>query len=383
VANTERVQAIDCLRGVAALAVLLYHYVGFIPLMGIPVGLAGAAVVWATRYGNLGVPIFFVLSGYVIAMTASRYTFTPRTGGRFLLRRLVRIAPPYWSMIALFAGTLVLGHCVGLFRNTPVTAGQVVAHLVYAQDLLGVPPLEAAYWTLCLEVQFYLVFAVSAIAVRRLSPGIGSGWFAALTIGSAILAFCDLVPRQWFLRLWYQFGVGVLAYSAGRDRVALRSLQVLLPGLAGLGAYRGEPADIVAAALAGLLVFTGRLHRFPPLLLRLGQISYSLYLVHGFIGLGLGAAFRSSLVQSEGTAWVAINMATVAAIALAVVFHHVCERRGAEWSRLIQVSSARSAVSAPGMAVAPGPAFHRTGVAAPVSGRAWLADAQPTADLDR
>ena len=78
--NSDRVESIDALRGMAALAVVLYHYVGFIPLMRIPVGPIGSVVVTLTQYGYLGVQIFFVLSGYVIAMTASGYTFTLAAG---------------------------------------------------------------------------------------------------------------------------------------------------------------------------------------------------------------------------------------------------------------------------------------------------------------
>ncbi len=143
-----------------------------LPLAGVPVGPVGGAVVAATRYGHLGVPAFFVLSGYVIALTAARYPSTPATGGRFLLRRLARIAPPYWVMVGLIAAAVVGGHAAGLFRSKAVSPGQVAAHVVYAQTLLGYPPLDVAYWTLCLEAQFYLAFAAGAVVVHRLAPGL-------------------------------------------------------------------------------------------------------------------------------------------------------------------------------------------------------------------
>ena len=53
----ERLAAIDALRGIAALSVVLYHFVGFIPLMAIPVGAVGDMVVAVTRYGHLGVEV--------------------------------------------------------------------------------------------------------------------------------------------------------------------------------------------------------------------------------------------------------------------------------------------------------------------------------------
>lgn len=58
------------------------------------------------------------------------------------------------------------GHAVGLFKNTTVSFDQLLAHMVYAQEVLGYTALDVAYWTLCLEVQFYRVFTASAVAVR-------------------------------------------------------------------------------------------------------------------------------------------------------------------------------------------------------------------------
>jgi peptidoglycan/LPS O-acetylase OafA/YrhL len=337
----ERVSTIDSLRGIAAFAVILYHYVKFIPDTDIPVGRIGTAIVAMTRYGHLGVPVFFVLSGYVIAMTSSRYVFNYSVGARFMLRRLVRIAPPYWVMIGLYVASLSAGKAVGLFRNTYITPGQVAAHLGYAQNLLGFQPLDLAYWTLCLEVQFYIVFAASIVLVRRLMPHRQVGWIMLLTVGSAVINLTNAVPQPWFPSLWYQFGTGVLAYHATREQSARLMLLLLLSALLSLGVYRAHASDFVVAAVAGLLMMVGREDRPEPVysrtILGLGRISYSLYLVHGFVGLGLAAAFRSPAVRSESAAWVAIALATTIAIALAVAFYQVFERRAIEWSRLVRV----------------------------------------------
>ena len=349
--NPDRIEAIDALRGLAALAVVLFHYVAFIPLMGISVGPIGSVVVALTRYGYLGVPIFFVLSGYVIAMTASRYTFTPSTGARFILRRLVRIAPPYWVMVLLTAATLIAGRTAGYFKNTPVTSGQVVAHLAYAQNVLGFRALDVAYWTLCLEVQFYLVFALSAVALHRSSPRLHLVWFAALSIGSFLINWFDLVPQAWFPHLWYQFGVGVLVYDVGRVRSARPALFLLLAILVGLGISRSQPADLVVVFVAGLLLSrnrpSGSASASSKVLLGLGQISYSLYLVHGFVGMGLHIVFRSSAISSGPAAWIAVAVGIAGSLAFATAFHYLCERPVVGWSRLVRAGPARVSASGP------------------------------------
>ncbi len=341
----------------AALAVVLYHYVGFIPLMRIPVGPIGSVVVTLTRYGYLGVQIFFVLSGYVIAMTASRYSFTPTAGARFVLRRLVRLAPPYWVMVGLTAGTIIAGRTAGYFKNTTVTFGQILAHLAYAQNLLGFPSLNVAFWTLCLEVQFYLVFVASVVAVRRCSPAVRSVWFAALTLGSVLINFLNAIPQDWFPRLWYQFGLGVLVYYGGQERSARLALRLLLPILVGLGLYRSQAADITVTLVAGLLLSSSRLSKgataCPGILMNLGRISYSLYLVHGFVGIGVSVVFLRSASQSATAAWIAIAAGIAGSVTFATAFYVLCERRGVEWSRLVCVVPA--GVSALGLAAEPAP----------------------------
>lgn len=340
--NKERLAAIDALRGLAALSVVLYHFLGFIPLMSIPVGAAGDILVAVTRYGHLGVEVFFVLSGYVIAMTAARYSFSPGVGARFVLRRLVRIVPPYWAVVGLTSATFLAGQGAGYFRNTTVTAEQVGAHLIYAQNLLGYMPLDDAYWTLCLEVQFYLVFAVSMVALARCPANVWVSWFAALTIGSMAVDFANAVPRDWFPRLWYQFGMGVLAYHARQERFARWPLALVLLVLAVLGAYRRSDSDFVVLAVAIILMLIGRDHwvrmECPVILVKLGGISYSLYLIHGYVGKGLDIALRAGVGRSEPSVWMLMAGGTAAALVLASALCYWCERRAIEWSRGVRVA---------------------------------------------
>lgn len=347
VVKSERVVVIDSLRGIAALAVVLFHYIGFIPLMGIPVSKAGSMVVKVTRYGHLGVPVFFVLSGYVIAMTSARYSFDLATGSRFLLRRMVRLAPPYWAMIVLIVVTQSAGHAAGYFRNSLVTPGQVAAHLFYAQDLLGFPPLDIAYWTLCLEVQFYLVFSISAVAFHKCSHWGKAGWFFALTLASFMVNCFGVVPQAWCPLLWYQFGIGILTFYCVGHRPAQLALILLLCSLLAIRLYHNQPEDITLLLVVLLLLGSNRIFQNTTtlgckILLHLGRISYSLYLVHGFIGIGLSLWFRSSGNRTETASWMAIGVSTIAALIFATLFYQFCELRAVEWSRAIRIGVSQS-----------------------------------------
>lgn len=160
---------IDALRGLAALSVVLFHAVeghhipelfGRLPY-GLQIGLEN---------GNLGVAIFFVLSGFVIAHSLYDQKMNISLLGRFTLRRSLRLDPPYWFAIALTIGLSMLGSLVVKDRSIETySLGQVAAHLLYLQDILGYQNINSVFWTLCFEIQFYLVFAI-LLAVGRNDP---------------------------------------------------------------------------------------------------------------------------------------------------------------------------------------------------------------------
>ncbi len=142
----------------------------------------------------------------------------------------------------------------------------------------------------------------------------------------------------------------MLAYHAGRGGPARVTLASVVAALLGLGAARGEASDATVAVMAGLLPFVGRFERVPGALLGLGRISYSLYLVHGFVGLGLSVAFRTPAVRSSGAlAWAGV----VAAVAFATLFYRVCEWPFVAVSRRVRVGPGRSPTDPP---AAPGTA---------------------------
>ncbi|MDV3349883.1 acyltransferase [Leptothoe sp. LEGE 181152] len=348
---SKRVEVIDVLRGLAAMAVVLFHFTGYLSLSKTPMSFWSQGIVNITEYGYVGVPIFFVLSGYVIALTASRYRFSFNTGVRFTLRRLVRLTPPYWCMVSLFALTIVTGRMFGFFQNTTVTVAQVVAHLVYAQDILEYTPLDIVHWTLCLEAQFYIVFSLSNIIIHRYFQKREVLYFSATVVASILINTFEVLPNAWFPCLWYQFGLGILIYYARCNQKLAIILFTLASAMAGLDFYRGEIIGVTVLATSFILFSMERFpfipNSYPKCLSSLGQISYSLYLVHGFVGLGLGIVFKSLSLQSEMIAWFLILIAVTLSIAFSVLFNLVCEQPAASWSRQIKIAAVMKHSEAP------------------------------------
>lgn len=316
-----RYSFIDGLRGLAAFAVVMFH-----ALRGNHVDFVPPEFAHIATLGEGGVAIFFVISGFVIMHSISKAPITLRFLAYFMLRRSIRLDPPYWAAILLAIGFSVLASSVVVGRPPPeFSTGQLIAHLFYGQEILGYLHLNPVFWTLCYEVQFYIVLAL--VLVTR-------------STAVLILAFClsllwplGVVPelRGVFVNLFYAFllGVGVhFAWSFPRAR----PLFLVYAGILLIASFiHADLFALISSATALILVsaaIKGRIHdtlnwRW---LQFLGMISYSLYLTHNPI---TGATFRvwymiagrSVVAQAAG-----LVLATIACVVFAWAMYRVLER---------------------------------------------------------
>ena len=209
IARDARYRMLDVWRGVACLLVVVYH-AGFAIDRTEVAGAAGSARWWLVallRMGSLGVPFFFVISGYCIAASAEANRAKGLSAGAFLRRRFRRIYPAYWVAILGVVALVVGLDAVGLGRwhvetskalrlQSPgeLTASQWVGNVTLTETwrplIWGVAENETftrVAWTLCYEEQFYLVcFVVLALAPGRLFGAIGvlSAALIAIRVGA-------------------------------------------------------------------------------------------------------------------------------------------------------------------------------------------------------
>lgn len=308
-APETRYHLLDAFRGLACLAVVVHH-AGYVLQ---PQDLDGSAVRGAIAgvlgFWQQGVTIFFVISGYSIAASLDG---TRRRGGTtrdFLWRRLRRIYPPYWAALASFVALVVALDALGLERlhrgayvvelDAPRALGlpEWIGNLTLTETLRSrvAGPERNVYtavaWSLCYEVQFYVVCAAVLLLSRRwLFAGL-----AAVTLGCLGAQACVRSLDRWallagsFALWWEQFAVGLavfwrLNHAATRWSRALIDL-ALLAG-AGYGLTTDDPEMTLAAGFALGLVALRRFDRpdgWPGWLRGLhhaGLRSYSIYLVH-------------------------------------------------------------------------------------------------------
>jgi peptidoglycan/LPS O-acetylase OafA/YrhL len=293
--DSSRVPALDLLRLAAVGAVILYHYGFWGPAShGVP-QVALPALAPVAQYGFLGVPVFFAISGFVIA-----YSAEGRTPIGFAIARFSRIYPTFVLCMTLtFVATLLFG--AGHFE---VTAPQWLANLFIAAPMLGQPYVDTSYWSLVIEVVFYAwvaAFMALGLFPRRIDAIIVV-WLAItfaneLTIDAPIFEKLFMADDSGF------FAVGLLIYQhyLGRRDAKLWALSALALGTAvfqaihkleRLGVHTHgsfDPRVVAAICIVSLaLVFLATRIKNVPLpaatVLAAGGITYPLYLLHMQLG---------------------------------------------------------------------------------------------------
>jgi len=321
--RAERLVFIDALRGIAALAVAAYHIERYGPLAEPASRIIRGPLETVIEHGWMGVQVFFVISGFVIAYSLRDAWITPRYLGNYALRRSLRLDPPYWATIAValalhFLASRLLG--IPSPMDTPPVGKQIAWHALYLQNVMGYDNLSVGLWTLCIEVQFYLLYATLLGVVQRLC-GIerwlraGGGAIVASLFG--VLALVSLavyrhenllspLTRQWLapfvsdacvLRYFWMFFLGMLIHWTLEGRTPRWVVMAYFTALAARFCWYESAiresvviswptVEVVVAGLAGAaILILGSQNRLSLVggqrwLQFLGRTSYSLYLIH-------------------------------------------------------------------------------------------------------
>lgn len=289
----ERVREIDLLRFLAAMMVVFFHYAFRGHAANGYSDLAYPELAPLAKYGYLGVELFFLISGFVILMTASSGSLS-----KFAVSRIVRLYPAYWACCTL---TFIAILCWGQGRFEASFA-QYLANLGMLNEFVGVPSIDGVYWSLAVELKFYFLVAL-LLVFRQIDR---AQWFLALWLALTLLL--DLFPLD-RLRSWlivdsapYFIG-GALCYliharglslaRAGLLAVAwLAGLAHSLAALAGVSrVFRNDfqPAPVAIAVTLFFAIMlmialrrTGGLGRRD--WLTVGALTYPLYLIHQYLG---------------------------------------------------------------------------------------------------
>ena len=297
-----RFYEIDLLRFLAALSVVLYHYT----YQGYIVGdnsIQFVSLGSITKYFYLGVELFFIISGYVVLLSAQG-----KSVRQFFFSRVTRLYPAFWVCCTLtFLVKRLWGPGPGdthMASHLQAGFGQYLYNMTMLHEFLGVPPIDGPYWSLTVEITFY--FLISLLISYKLMKQVD--WFMLGWLGYAMLPKLPHLGTP-FSTLFFPsyapyFIAGMLFYLMQRPqgRSRFRYALLALTYIAAIRSSFNQVAEIevfhhvvfsrlVVGSIVTSFFITFYLVAFQKInLVRftwlswLGALTYPLYLIHSDIG---------------------------------------------------------------------------------------------------
>lgn len=367
--RNPRYHLLDVWRGIACLMVVLHH-AGFAVMFdsetgagGLPGWLRWGVVAFLWRM-NLGVPLFFVISGYCIGASVDATRRRGLGSWAFLGRRIWRIYPPYWA--ALLGFVVVIGgldaldlkrlyqgsgaHALQLDPPGSLDPVQWVGNITLTEEwrpLVWSPPERKVYtrvaWSLCYEEQFYFVcFLILLIAPRRLYGALAVVTVAAvlLRVVAADIGRMSQIEGS-FPTLWHEFAVGLAVYwrlnvpssPQAKRAVELGLAMLVVAGLYGPlttpVAYSTAVTGIFGLTLIALRRWDERADSLGWLrpLRACGRRCYSIYLVHlPVCTIGNLWLYEQGLTGFWSRVFIMIPVVSAASVAVSWLFFQAVER---------------------------------------------------------
>ncbi|GAA2706358.1 acyltransferase family protein [Actinoplanes palleronii] len=332
--RSRRLPALDGLRFLAALSVAVFHLVACADNSRVVLWGQPAAEVFGTgyliaSYGWVGVPLFFMISGFVICMSAWN-----RTPAEYGTSRLIRLYPAFWFCVLLTNLVTTLNPAVA----QPVGTRALLDNLTMLPDALGSPRVDDVYWTLWVELKFYLLFLAvvwRGMTYRRV-VGFCLAWSAASVLtGEAGVPWLTalLIPEHspYFIAgialcLIHRYGSRPVLWLIVGVNWALAMHYYDTNDWQHVHGHSYAPASILITGcflVMGLLA-VGRLDGFRWRgLTVLGAATYPLYLLHNVTGSLLVHTVRQHLTIPP---WWLLGAALLTLTGLALLVHHLVER---------------------------------------------------------
>lgn len=293
--------------------IVLHHLAFYGPMSDVVHPFVPAFMGWLYDYGRMAVQVFLVVGGFLAAASlAPQGVAVFNAPGRMVLRRYWRLVKPYG--VALAVSVLVAALVRPWFAHPSVAAAptlpQLLAHVFLLQDVLGQEALSAGVWYVAIDFQLYALTVIIFAASRRfqfrahgnesVSGGAAHtapvsaqlGVSLVLVAAMASLLFFNRLPAFDITALYFcgSYALGMLAFWAASKMGARRSFWLItmavMGGLALALDFRGRLVVALVTAF-GLVWLAGLLPGAWPVrwlqqrwLVQLGQISYSVFLIH-------------------------------------------------------------------------------------------------------
>ena len=328
--RTGYISSLSMLRGVAALTVCIFHF--SLSEGALQPGFFKDTIAF---YGFTGVQLFFIISGFIIPYSMYKKSYEFKDIGTFLLKRAIRIEPPYLLSIVLVVVVTYISTLVPLYKGPPfyISPSALFLHLGYLTAIFDKGWISPVYWTLAVEFQFYIFAAL-------FFPLLAHKKTIAALFPLLLLAVLHFLQKQYSTQetdIWLQdmvfycwlFIVGILLfrYMCGLTSGLVSALLIAICFFM-FEIELGVSSLFLTSFGVLSIVF---LKRSWVLTDFLGKISYSLYLVHHIMGmkiLNLCSRFHLSDLERVVIFWADIALC----IFVAWIFYLIIEKPSLRWA---------------------------------------------------
>jgi len=329
--KTNRMPLIDAFKAIAALFVLLNHFSSYGPLAAAAREAFPALFGWLYEYARMAVQVFLVIAGFLAARALSGQGQALATSPLPLIwKRYLRLAVPYLAAIGL---AIVAAAITDQWMDDEAipdraTLKQWLAHALLLQSLLDFDSLSAGVWYIAIDFQLFALMATLLWAgrVRLIAPAL------VLIVATASLFWFnrDESWDNWAIYFFGSYGLGAAAWWASDRKQMSAWLGVILTVAVAALIVDFRLRIALALIVALTLGFGGRsglLGRSPNVrpLAYLGQISYSLFLVHFPVLLLANGLYSLSGLSSTASAIACMLLAIGASLVTAHAFYHWIE----------------------------------------------------------
>jgi exopolysaccharide production protein ExoZ len=316
----QTIEPIQWLRGIAAMMVVWFHSATQLKSV--------EHLIEPTSFGATGVAVFFVISGFIMVVTTQGETATP---ANFLMRRVIRIVPLYWTVtLAAVLGSILLP---SLFHSFKFTASALIKSLLFIPyRSLSFPaffrPVLLPGWTLNYEMFFYALFGL-ALFLPRAFRVVGLGVVFVALVCWGMVTHVSFYTEPLILQFVFGAVVGQVWLNAGLKVNLGLSLACIALGFTLLELYGDNiSAESAGAVLVVIGSLNSSLNRLSCRQLRLlGDASYCIYLTNLF-ALGLVRALWAHIAHRETmiTALAFMGAGAVCSVGLGIAGHLLIEK---------------------------------------------------------
>lgn len=343
-ATSSRLALIDAAKALASQLIVLHHLAFYGPMSDFAQDLAPTLISWLSQHARIAVQVFLVAAGFLAAQSMAP------TGQLLATNPLSLLQKRYFKLVIPYAAALLLSiFCAAIARtlmthsSTPdaPTLAQFIAHILLLQSILGYDGLSAGVWYIAIDFQLFALLLGTLWLARGIDAGrsstaaLGPLLVSTLALGSLFFFNRDAAWDNWALYFFGSYALGALTFwASSQKQAAAWLLLIAITGIAALLVdYRSRIAVALVVAMAlGMARYAGFLERWPKsaAIAWLGQISYSVFLVHFPVCLLVNALFAHFASSSPALNLIGMLIAWAASIAAGALFYRLVESRNGQ-----------------------------------------------------